>query len=99
MIAALGLWLVSLASGWYANKVLITRYCEDVPETIRLLEEVLTMERPAGAGSRIPHLIVAKIVYLQPQGSSESIPAYLQRIQLYLQRRCYGVPDSAHKEI
>ena len=99
MIVALLLWAVSLGNSWYAEKVLMTRYCEDVPETMRLLEEVLTKERPAGASSRIPYLIAAKIVYLQPQGSSESIPAYLQRMQLHLQRRCYGVPNAVHKKM
>lgn len=90
---------VSLGSAWYAEKVLMPRYCEDVPETMRLLEEVLTKERPAGASSRIPYLIAAKLVYLQPQQSSESIPAYLQRMQLHLQHRCYGVPESVHKKM
>ncbi|MFQ6004025.1 MAG: hypothetical protein ACE5OQ_00860 [Woeseia sp.] len=91
---ALILSIVSFGSGWYADNVLIPRYCEDVPETLRLLEEVLTMERPAGDGSRIPYLIAAKITYLQPQQSSETIPEYLQRVQLYLDQHCNGAPDS-----
>ncbi len=98
MVVALVLWAVSLGSGCYAEKVLMPRYCENVPETMRLLEEVLTEERPAGAGSRVPYLIAAKIIYLQPQRSSESIPAYLERMQLHLQRRCYGIPNSINKE-
>ena len=98
-IAALLLWAVSLGSGWYAEKVLMSRYCEDVPETMQLLEEVLTKERPAGASSRIPYLIAAKIVYLKPQRSSESITAYLERMQLHLQHSCYGIPNSVYKEM
>jgi hypothetical protein len=98
-IVALLLWAVSLGSSWYAEKVLMPRYCEDVPETMRLLEEVLTKERPAGASSRVPYLIVAKIVYLQPQRSSESIPSYIERMQLHLQRSCNGVLNSVYKEM
>ncbi len=98
MIVALFLSAVSLGGSWYAEKVLMPRYCENVPETMRLLEEVLTKERPAGTGSRVPYLIAAKIIYLQPQRSSESIPAYLERMQLHLQRSCYGIPKSVNKE-
>jgi hypothetical protein len=99
MIVALLLWAVSFGSGWYAENVLMTRYCEDIPETIRLLEEVLTKERPAGASSRVPYLIAAKIIHLQPQRSSESTAAYLERMQLHLQRSCYGMPNSATKKM
>lgn len=99
LIVALLLSAVTLGSSWYADKVLMPRYCEDVPETMRLLEEVLTKERPAGASSRVPYLIAAKIVYLQPRQSSESIPAYIERMRAHLQRRCYGVPNSVANEM
>ena len=98
-IVALSLWAVSLGGSWYAENVLMSRYCENVPETMRLLEEVLTKERPAGASSRIPYLIAAKIVYLQPQRSSESTAAYLERMQLHLQHSCYGIPNSLNEEM
>lgn len=88
LIAALLLLAISLGSDWYADKVLLPRYCGNVPETVRLLEEVLTEERPAGTSSRIPYLIAAKITFLLPQRSSEDIPAYLQRVQLHFQRIC-----------
>lgn len=99
LIVALLLSAVSFGSGWYAENVLMPRYCTNIPETMRVLEEVLTNERPAGAGSRIPYLIAAKIVYLQPQRSSESTAAYLERIQVHLQRSCYGMANSANKEM
>ncbi len=99
LIVALLLSAITLGSSWYADKVSMPRYCEDVPETMRLLEEVLTKERPAGAGSRVPYLIAAKIAYLQPRQSSESIPAYVERMRVYLQRRCSGVPNSVAWEM
>lgn len=88
LIVVILLLAISLGGDWYANKVLLPRYCGNVPETVRLLEEVLTEERPAGTSSRIPYLIAAKITVLLPQRSSEDIPAYLQRVQLHLQRTC-----------
>jgi cytochrome b len=93
MIVAILLWAVMLGSGWYAENVLMQRYCGDVPGTMRLLEDVLTEKRPAGANSRVPHLIAAKILYLQPQRSAESIPAYLKRMRLHLQHSCYGTAN------
>lgn len=88
LIVTLMLLAISLGSEWYADKVLLPRYCGDIPETVRILEEVLTKERPAGTSSRIPYLIAAKITALLPQRNSEDIPAYLQRVQLHLQRIC-----------
>ncbi|MEE8496405.1 MAG: hypothetical protein V3S21_07995 [Xanthomonadales bacterium] len=88
LIVMIVLLAISLGSDWYADKVLLPRYCGNVPETVRLLEEVLTEARPAGTRSRIPYLIAAKITVLLPQRSSEDIPAYLQRVQLHLQRTC-----------
>jgi hypothetical protein len=99
LIVALLLSAVTLGSGWYADKVSMPRYCEDVPETMRLLEEVLTKERPAGTGSRVSYLIAAKIAYLQPRQSSESIPAYVERMRVHLQRRCYGESNPVASEM
>jgi hypothetical protein len=98
LTVALFLSAVSFGSGWYAEKVLMPRYCTNIPETVRLLEKVLTEKRPAEAGSRVPYLIAARITHLRPRRSTESIPVYLERLQRHLRSSCNGATDSPHKE-
>jgi len=79
---------VSSAIEWYANEVSLPRYCGDPEEALRYLEADLRDERPAGEESRRPYLIAAKLIFLVPRDGDESIPEYLDRVELEIRSRC-----------
>ncbi len=79
---------VSAYANWYSEEVSLPRYCEDPEQSLRLLESVMTQERPAGEESRRPYLIAAKLLYLIPQEESESLSAYQARLRQELVSRC-----------
>ncbi len=79
---------VSMAIEWYSENVSLPRYCGDPQESLRYLEADLRDQRPAGDEPRKPYLIAAKLLFLVPRGSGESIDAYLDRVELEILRHC-----------
>ncbi len=80
--------LVSAWSTWYANQVTLPRYCDKQEETLQHLEQVLKEPEPAGDESRIPYIIAAKLIFLLPKQTGESIPDYLERVRVHLWKTC-----------
>ncbi len=79
---------VSAYASWYSEAVSLPRYCENPEEALRLLESVMTEDRPAGEESRRPYLIAAKLLYLIPQEEGERLGAYQARLREELVERC-----------
>ncbi len=81
---------ISQAIKWYSSSVTLPRYCEDPEAALHHLEEIMTKPEPAGhtRESRRPFIIAAKLIYLVPQESNESIENYLHRVRRELSKRC-----------
>lgn len=79
---------ISLWSRWYAEVVSTPRYCEDTEQTMKALAKILTLDRPAGNGSRLPYLIAAKLLFLMPRRSDEPVADYLVRVHTHLDNYC-----------
>ena len=82
--------LISQAIKWYSTSVTLPRYCEDPEQALHHLEEIITKSSPAGntRESRRPYIIAAKLIYLVPQESNESVKHYLHRVRTELSQRC-----------
>jgi len=80
--------LVPFWSHWYSDHVSLPRYCKNPELSLQQLEQVLREKRPAGDGARKPYIIAAKLLFLIPQDSNESIPAYLSRVREMLRAQC-----------
>jgi len=80
--------LVPVWSYWYADHVSLPRYCKNPELSLQQLEQVIREKKPAGDGERKPYIIAAKLLFLVPQDSNESIPAYLSRIRGILRVQC-----------
>ena len=81
---------ISQAIKWYSTSVTLPRYCEDPELALHHLEEIISKPEPAGdtRESRRPYIIAAKLIYLVPQKSNESIENYLHRVRTELSQRC-----------
>ncbi len=80
--------VISFWVSWYTEEVALSRYCGDPQQTLERLQSVLQNPRPAGDGSRFNHLVAAKLIYLIPRHSEESVATYLSRVQIRLSRHC-----------
>lgn len=80
--------IISFWVSWYTEEVALDRYCGDPQQTLTRLQDVLQDPRPAGDGSRFNHLVAAKLIYLIPRHSEESVNTYLSRVQMRLSRHC-----------
>ena len=80
--------LISSWIQWYSHEVSIPRYCNDPVHTLDHLEKVITETRPAGDNPRKLYLIAAKLLFLVPRQSNESVPQYLERVAFYLRTNC-----------
>ena len=80
--------LVSSWTNWYSGQVSMPRYCENIQETMRHLERILREPEPAGRENRQPYLVAAKLLFLLPRQPDEDIPAYLRRVESYIQLQC-----------
>jgi len=87
-VVLLLLLIISLWLKWYTGTVSMPRYCANPYETTQYLEKVLREETPAEDQSRRPYIVAAKLIYLIPQQSNESIPDYLQRVQIRIAEQC-----------
>lgn len=75
-------------ANWYSANVSMPRYCEDPQQTVHYLEKVINEKRPAGDEARRPYLIAAKLLYLMPRHSQESVEEYLSRVGETIRREC-----------
>ncbi len=80
--------IISFWVSWYTEEVSLSRYCADPQQTLERLQNVLQDPRPAGDGSRFNHLVAAKLIYIIPRNSDESIADYIARVQMRLSRHC-----------
>lgn len=81
---------ISQAIKWYSTSVTLPRFCEDPELALHHLEAIITKPTPAGdtREARRPYIIAAKLIYLVPQKSNESIENYLHRVRAELSQRC-----------
>lgn len=79
---------VSFGIEWYANHVSMPRYCANPQQSLSYLEADLRQQQPAGESPRRPYLIAAKLLFLVPRQSNESIPDYLNRVELKILEHC-----------
>ena len=83
---------ISQAIKWYSHSVTLPRFCEDPELALHHLEEIVSKRTAiisgTGAKSRKPYIIAAKLIYLVPQKSNETIKNYIQRVRLDLNHRC-----------
>ena len=80
--------LVFWASGWYANRVSLPRYCEQTEKMLRHLLAINQHSRPAGDNSRREYIVAAKLEFLLPRAVDEPVEEYIQRLQSQLADRC-----------
>ena len=79
---------ISVGVQWYAREVSAPRYCADRHGTLALLERIVTEPRPAGDEARRPYLVAAKLLFLVPRQSDETVRAYLYRVGAYIDHHC-----------
>lgn len=91
MLAAVTVILLAIfhAAGWYADNVLLSRYCDAPAASLALVERILTDPRPAGNNATEPYVIAAKLIYLVPRQPSETVPVYLARLNGEIAARCH----------
>ncbi|MCF6237003.1 MAG: hypothetical protein L3J70_11640 [Gammaproteobacteria bacterium] len=87
-IVLLVMLIISFWVSWYTEEVSLSRYCAEPQQTLDHLQDVLQNPRPAGDGSRFKHLVAAKLIYIIPRHSEESVADYLTRVQIRLTRHC-----------
>ncbi|MCG8426024.1 MAG: hypothetical protein MI754_01550 [Chromatiales bacterium] len=79
---------ISTAAQWYGRHVSMPRYCQDPVNIIARVHEVLTKARPAGDGDRKPYIIAARLTFLVPRDSEESVDSYIKRLQQHVDQQC-----------
>lgn len=81
---------ISFAIKWYSHSVTLPRFCEDPELALHHLQEIISNKTPelTGRKSRKPYIIAAKLIYLVPQQTNESIADYIHRVRRELSRRC-----------
>ncbi len=80
--------IISASAQWYARNVTMPRYCTDSEETLRMVRQVLTEQRPAGSGDRKPYIIATRLTFLVPREGDEPLDSYLNRLQRHLDQEC-----------
>lgn len=90
LIILLIILFISQAITWYSRSVTLPRFCEDPELALHHLQEIITRHTPelVGRESRKPYIIAAKLIYLVPQKSNESIEDYVHRVRRELSQRC-----------
>ena len=81
---------ISQAIRWYSSSVTLPRFCEDPELALHHLQEIITRHTPelAGREDRKPYIIAAKLIYLVPQKTNESVEDYIYRVRRELSQRC-----------
>ena len=88
LIVLAALLLVSLASNWYAGEVSLPRYCQQLEIVLQRLEAIDTENRPAGELALRDYIVAAKLEFIVPRTSNESLDAYLLRLRHRLEQQC-----------
>jgi hypothetical protein len=83
LLLMIGTW-----SKWYAREVSIPRYCENPELSLQHLEKIITDKQPAGGEPRKSYIITAKLLFLLPRKNEETVPAYLERVRIYIKKHC-----------
>lgn len=78
----------SFWSSWYGREISIPRYCENPEQGLDYLRRILTERKPAQNDSRRPYVVAAKLLFLIPQRSDESVDRYLARLEQHLREVC-----------
>lgn len=76
------------AAEWYAERVLLPRYCANPHGAVAMVARVLTESQPAGAGSSRPYAVAAKLLFLVPQRDGEPTEAYIARLREHIDAAC-----------
>ena len=81
---------ISFAIKWYSHSVTLPRFCEDPELALHHLKEIISKKTPEldGRKARKPYIIAAKLIYLVPQKTNESIDDYVYRVRRELSQRC-----------
>jgi hypothetical protein len=87
-VVAAALMLVFRAAEWRSDQVLLPRYCDDPDAHLERVRRILTESDPAGEESRRPYIIAAKLMFLVPQETGESVEHYLTRLRRRLDATC-----------
>ena len=80
--------IISASAQWYARNITLPRYCADSEETLRMVREVLTRQRPAGDGDRKPYILATRLTFLLPREGDEPLDSYLNRLQRHIDQEC-----------
>ena len=80
--------LISFGSRWYAGQVAVPRYCQQPDLVLQRVKAIITEERPAGDGARRDYIVAAKLKFLMPSKSNESLDEYLLRLRMHLEEEC-----------
>ncbi len=87
-VVVLILLAISIAAQWYASSVTLPRYCNEPVETLERVRQVLTERAPAGEGDRKPYIIAARLTFLVPRASNETVESYIERLQGFINQQC-----------
>lgn len=83
------LWLIFTSAQWYADTATLPRYCDDPDITVDLVGRILASGNPAGGDNRRPYVIAAKLIFLVPRASNETISAYQARLRKRIADTCH----------
>ncbi|MCP3868440.1 MAG: hypothetical protein GY703_10155 [Gammaproteobacteria bacterium] len=79
---------ISAAAQWYATSITLPRYCDDPDRILDNVRKLLTEQNPAGEGDRKPYIIAARLTFLVPRQSEESLEPYLERLKSHINAQC-----------
>ncbi len=75
-------------SSWYGREISIPRYCQNPEQALDYLRRILTELEPSQNDSRRPYVVAAKLLFLMPRRSDESVDRYLARLDQHLREAC-----------
>ncbi len=89
MAVLLILLAISAAAQWYARQVTLPRYCQYPADTLDRVRELLSEQQVVNRENRKPYIIAARLTFLVPRNNSESIEAYISRLQQHIDLNCH----------
>lgn len=88
LIAALTMSFVFRSADQRSEQTLLPRYCDRPQEHLELVRRILTQPEPAGGEARRPYIVAAKILFIEPRRSDETVEAYMRRLGRRLAEVC-----------
>jgi hypothetical protein len=81
---------ISQAIKWYSHSVTLPRFCKNPELALHHLSEIISKQNPTGDKyeDRKPYIIAAKLIYLIPRQTNESVENYIHRVRAKLNQRC-----------